>query len=424
MGSPDLGLTPLTADTMRSAFIVLISAQIIRCQLNVGGWGGLLPVLSSRGGAPVVQPYPGIIQIPQPQNRVRLGIDFPLPGAGVGNVKQLAPSNVISDPSDYDDVRETEEVVEAVDNEAEENIGDSNKIELEQPEPCCDHLVSNTVELVNEVSEEIIKEDISENVKCMKKIMMVESLEYDTEVKCDHSYEEMCYTSLVTVYNSHVEQECQEDYVKDCYINYDKAATENTVRVCTKKMVKECPGDSGDDIICSIHHQSECWTKQHEHKVTEDVPECKTVEEKKCNDDVQGTCQTFERQVCDIKTQTVSHYSPVTECEKVPVELCAPAGCSFRESDEEECVDKTVTLIHDEPEETCDIQPKTVCKNVTKLVPSLNEVQNCSDVPQEVCTKVRGKPRKVKRPSVKKWCYNSLPSTTPQPGYGRALFKS
>ena len=24
----------------------------------------------------------------------------------------------------------------------------------------------------------------------------------------------MCYTSLVTVYNSHVEQECQEDYVK------------------------------------------------------------------------------------------------------------------------------------------------------------------------------------------------------------------
>ena len=32
-------------------------------------------------------------------------------------------------------------------------------------------------------------------------------------------------------------------------------------------------------------------------RVTEDVPECKTVEEKKCNDDAQGTCQTFERQV-------------------------------------------------------------------------------------------------------------------------------
>ena len=32
-------------------------------------------------------------------------------------------------------------------------------------------------------------------------------------------------------------------------------------------------------------------------RVTEDVPECKTVEEKKCTDDAQGTCQTFERQV-------------------------------------------------------------------------------------------------------------------------------
>ena len=28
------------------------------------------------------------------------------------------------------------------------------------------------------------------------------------------SYEEMCYTSLVTVYKPHVEEECQEDYVK------------------------------------------------------------------------------------------------------------------------------------------------------------------------------------------------------------------
>ena len=107
--------------------------------------------------------------------RVRLGIDFPLPGVGVGNVKQLTSSNVIPDSSDYDvTVNDTEEVVEAVENEAEEVVeaeedsGDSNKVEVEEPEPCCDNLVSNTVELVNEVSEETIDtvtEDISENVK-------------------------------------------------------------------------------------------------------------------------------------------------------------------------------------------------------------------------------------------------------------------
>ena len=42
------------------------SVQIIRSQLNVGGWGGVLPVLSSRGQILAV---PGIIQIPQQQNR-------------------------------------------------------------------------------------------------------------------------------------------------------------------------------------------------------------------------------------------------------------------------------------------------------------------------------------------------------------------
>jgi len=229
------------------------------------------------------------------------------------------------------------------------------------------------------------------------------------------------------VYKPHVEEECQEDYVKDCFIDYDKSASSNTARVCTRQMVKECPGEEEDsgDTVCSTQHQSECWTQQHEHKVTEDVPECRTVEEKKCSDDLEGTCQTFERQVCDIKTQTVSHYSPVTQCEKIPVELCGPVGCTFKESEEEECVDKTVTVVHDEPDESCQIQPKRVCKNVTKLVPSLNEVKNCSDVPREVCSKVRGKPRKVRRPSVKKWCYNSQPTTPTPPltGYGRMLYQ-
>ena len=32
----------------------------------------------------------------------------------------------------------------------------------------------------------------------------------------------MCYTSLVTVYTSHVEQECQEDYVKVRHNSIDR----------------------------------------------------------------------------------------------------------------------------------------------------------------------------------------------------------
>ena len=29
----------------------------------------------------------------------------------------------------------------------------------------------------------------------------------------------------------------------------------------------------------------------------------------------------------------------------------------------------------------------------------------CVDVPREVCTKSQTKPKKVKKPSIKKWCY-------------------
>jgi hypothetical protein len=32
-------------------------------------------------------------------------------------------------------------------------------------------------------------------------------------------------------------------------------------------------------------------------------------------------------------------------------------------------------------------------------------MQNCVDVPKEVCVRVRKNPRKIKRPIIKKWCY-------------------
>ena len=92
--------------------------------------------------------------------RVRLGIDFPIPG--VSNVKQLPSNNVIVDTGDYDVTdTETEEVVESVDTE--------EIVESVDTEPCCDNLVSNTVELVGgDTEEELIEtvtEEVSDNVK-------------------------------------------------------------------------------------------------------------------------------------------------------------------------------------------------------------------------------------------------------------------
>ena len=51
------------------------------------------------------------------------------------------------------------------------------------------------------------------------------------------------------------------------------------------------------------------------------------------------------------------------------------------------------------------LEPQRTCKHVTKLVPKLEPVEECVDVPKEVCTRSRTNPRKVKKPVVKKWCY-------------------
>merc|ERR1712098_300241 len=97
-------------------------------------------------------------------------------------------------------------------------------------------------------------------------------------------------------------------------------------------------------------------------------------------------------------------FTPITGCTKEPREICAPSGCGFKEG-EEECYDKTQTIVQDAPKEQCSLEPQRTCKHVTKLVPKLEPTEECVDVPKEVCTRSRTNLRKVKKPVVKKWCY-------------------
>ena len=102
--------------------------------------------------------------------------------------------------------------------------------------------------------------------------------------------------------------------------------------------------------------------------------------------------------------KSVKKFTPLTKCDKIPVTLCGPAGCGFKPG-VEECHDEVQTVVGDNPEETCSLDPQTTCKHVTKLVPALKEVENCFDVPKEVCVREEVNPRKVAVPVVKKWCY-------------------
>merc|ERR1712007_324630 len=159
-----------------------------------------------------------------------------------------------------------------------------------------------------------------------------------------------------------------ENFRKSCFIEYEQIAFNETVAVCRTPLVKDC--DIQGPEICRTEYESECWTKQG----------------------------------CSVSKKPVKKFTPVTGCTKEPRELCAPAGCGFKEG-AEECFDKKQTVVQDAPKEQCSLEPQRTCKHVTKLVPKLTPTEECVDVPKEVCTRSRTNPRKVKKPVVKKWCY-------------------
>ena len=62
------------------------------------------------------------------------------------------------------------------------------------------------------------------------------------------------------------------------------------------------------------------------------------------------------------------------------------------------------TVVQEVPEESCHMAPRKDCSMETQIVPSLVAVEECVDVPKEICNMVQVNPRTVRTPTVKKWC--------------------
>merc|ERR1712170_83127 len=68
--------------------------------------------------------------------------------------------------------------------------------------------------------------------RCIDKVEMIEEIEYDDVVQCDHSYDKRCHTTYVTNYDSQQEEECEENFRKSCFIEYEQIAFNETVQIC------------------------------------------------------------------------------------------------------------------------------------------------------------------------------------------------
>ena len=62
------------------------------------------------------------------------------------------------------------------------------------------------------------------------------------------------------------------------------------------------------------------------------------------------------------------------------------------------------------PKETCELTPLKICTNEIVSYPVLQLVNECVDVPKEVCSLEKVNPRRVSRPIVKLWCNGTVPA--------------
>jgi len=116
------------------------------------------------------------------------------------------------------------------------------------------------------------------------------------------------------------------------------------------------------------------------------------------------------RQVCTVTRKPTKKSTPSEHCTRVPREFCFPRGssCNIVKS-EKECREQVRVEVIEVPTEKCSVQPIPRCWQETEVFPILDQVEECLDVPREICNEARKQPRKVLKPVVKRDCHR--PST-------------
>ena len=95
-------------------------------------------------------------------------------------------------------------------------------------------------------------------------------------------------------------------------------------------------------------------------------------------------CSLYHERIC--RTERSLSLASVlgSDCERVPVRLCAREECEVREGPVT-CRTLPVTTERETPEEKCQIRPRRTCRTVRRLQPHLVPQTSCSTKPREIC---------------------------------------
>lgn len=241
---------------------------------------------------------------------------------------------------------------------------------------------------------------------CIDKVMTVSEIVYDEEIRCNHVSYKNCYQAYKTVYRPQSSEICKENFKRICFIEYEDVAKTEVVRICSSKAERNCKIDGPN--VCSTVYETICETKFRNYNVTDQSANCSIISEEICftNDNGKPDCRQVPRTVCEIDNNDLNKSFPETECRKEPNEVCGPEKCPVVTTDS--CEDIEKTFVTPVPKERCELKPYKICNTEIISLPSLEQVNECIDVPKEVCSVEQVNPRQVARPVIKKWCARDL----------------
>ena len=174
-------------------------------------------------------------------------------------------------------------------------------------------------------------------------------------------------------------------FKKICFIEYKNFIVNQPITVCKESFTKNCLTKTQKS--CKTEYRTQCFEKQEEHEVIDDVVACKTTLETKCSEETSGyisraKCSEWPRRTCVIHKKKVKKYIPTTSCRKEPMEVCVPFICTYIPGPEE-CHKENVTVVQSFPDEVCYLKPYRSCIMVTKTLPKLSQEEICLDVLKE-----------------------------------------
>ena len=264
---------------------------------------------------------------------------------------------------------------------------------------------------------------------CVFKESTVKSIKKDPILECTHKEIEKCHYTYVTEFTPTQEEVCDENFEKKCQITFKKMTSIETVKKCYTPLEKVCGGgDSLSDANLPVYGNA---------PPTDYLPGGGSPRGGNGGGNGGGgrrgtgnggggnggggeECKTFYESSCTTKyvEKQPGKFVGDTRCEKLPIKLCGQ-GCTVVEG-EEECHDKDITSVVDVPEEVCDLNPRKICRSVTRLVPQLKPTHECTRIPQEICQLKFSAPEEIDKPLMTKWCIDPNAELVPDETYDDA----